>query len=262
MRIPRSTFMVWLPVICLLAGCARVEPRPPLDASFFRNCVFVSIDFQQGEKPTPITQEQVPAAWTEMGFTAEDVNAANEFGWATALPNAVQVADACRDLGLPMIFVHWGYLFEDAMDLDPEVRRSMVKEHGTDYSRFSGHIGQAGSQPAQAFNIRPGEYVLAKAAQDAFGSCNIAFVLRNLEAKRIVFVGGHTNAGGCLGKTARSAQRLGYTTLCISDATFNARESTRAADIAETGYDYVVSTAEFLELARGAWAAGVQSTAP
>ena len=124
-----------------------------------------------------------------------------------------------------MIFIHWGYLFEDAMDLDPDIRKTFVRDLGTDYAKWSGHIAQPGSRPAKAFGIRPGDYVLAKAAQDAFRSCNIAFVLRNLEIKNIVFVGGHTEA--CLGKTAKSAKAQGYATLCISDATSNARESTR-----------------------------------
>ena len=43
------------------------------------------------------------ALWKEMGFTAEDVNAANDFAWEVALPNVVKVAEACRALDLPMI---------------------------------------------------------------------------------------------------------------------------------------------------------------
>ena len=188
----------------------------------------------------------MPPLWKQMGFTAEDVNAANRFAWDVALPNAVKVADACRKCGLPMIFVHWGYFFEDGMDLDPEIRKTMLDEHGTDFSKWSGYDRQPASQVAKAFGVRKGDYVIAKAAQDAFRSCNIDFVLRNLGAKRIVFVGGHT--GACLGKTAKSAKRLGYTILCIRDATTNARESSRESDIRETGYDYVLTTAEFLKL--------------
>ncbi|MGI6746306.1 MAG: hypothetical protein ACOX45_09295 [Acutalibacteraceae bacterium] len=50
-------------------------------------------------------------------------------------------------------------------------------------------------------------------------------------------------------RTAKSAKRLGYTTLCVEDATNNARESTRQQDILETGYDYVLTTEAFLSLA-------------
>jgi nicotinamidase-related amidase len=234
------------PVFC---AAENSQPeKPPVDATIFEHCAFVSIDIQEGARPAPMTLDQVPALWREMGFTADDVNAANDFAWDVALPNAVKVANTCRSLGLPMIFVHWGFRFEDGMDLDPDIRKSMLKEHGTDYAKWSGHIDQPGSQPAKILDIRDGEYVLPKTAQDAFGSSSIDFVLRNLGITNIVFVGGHT--GACLGKTAKSAKRLGYTTLCIQDATSNARESTRKQEIVDTGYDYVLTTAEFSELAQ------------
>lgn len=239
-------------ILCLTIaafGCATTnagKAAPALDRSFFDHCAFVSVDLQEGGPPAPLSETEVPPLWKQMGFTAEDVNAANVFAWEVALPNAVKVADACRTLGVPMIFVHWGYFFEDGMDLDPDIRKTMLDEHGTDYAKWSGYIGQPGSQVAKIFGVRKGDYVIAKAAQDAFTSSNIDFVLRNLGVKRIVFVGGHT--GACLGKTAASAKRLGYTTLCVKDATNNARESSRERDIRETGYDYVLTTSEFLEL--------------
>lgn len=231
------------------ANAGRQEVITP---AFFEHCVFVSVDIQESAAPVPVTDAQLPKAWKKMGISANDVNTANDHAWRIALPNSVKVADACRKLGVPRIFIHWGYLFEDAMDLDPDVRKAMREEYGSDYARYSGHIRQPGSQPASAFNIQPEDYVLPKAAQDAFRSCNIEFLLRNLEVKNIVFVGGHTNSGGCLGKTARSAMRLGYKTLCIEDATNNARESTRKKDIEDTGYTYVLTTKEFLELAESA----------
>lgn len=221
-----------------------------LPPSFLKQCAFVSVDIQEGGEPTAITDAQLPEGWKRAGFSATDVNAANEFAWHVALPNAVKVADTCRDIGIPRIFIHWGYLFEDAMDLDPDIRKVMHEEHGTDYSQYTGHIGQPGSQPAKAFNIQSGDYVLPKAAQDAFKSCNIDFVLRNLNVKNIIFVGGHTNDGGCLGKTARSARRLGFKILCIHDATYNARESSREKDIKKTRYTYVMTTDEFLDAVR------------
>lgn len=91
--------------------------------------------------------------------------------------------------------------------------------------------------------MREGEYVLPKTAQDAFTSSNIQFILTNLGARNLVFVGGHT--GACLGKTTASAKRLGYRTLVVEDATFDARQSARLRCIEETGYDYVMKTEEF-----------------
>jgi len=228
------------------SGDKPAQENPVLEASFFEHCAFVSVDIQEGTRPESLTEDHVPKQWKQMGFTAADVNAANDFAWNIALPNAVKVADACRRRGLPLIFIHWGYVFENGMDLDPDIRKSMLDEHGTDYSKWSGYVGQPGSRPATA--LGRGDYVLAKTAQDAFRSSNVEFVLRNLGIKRIVFVGGHT--GACLGKTAKSAKRLGYTTLCVKDATNNARESSREKDIQETGYDYILTAEAFLELAR------------
>ncbi len=249
----RFTILLAICAAVLSAGCQTVHPveratldKAPLDASFFEHCAFVSVDIQEGSRPAPLAEDQVPSDWKKMGFTAEDVNAANKFAWDVAWPNAVKVADACRKRGLPLILIHWGYSFEDGMDLDPDIRKSMLAEHGTDYAKWSGYIGQPGSEVAKV--LGKGDYVLAKTAQDAFRSCSIDFVLRNLGIKNIVFVGGHT--GACLGKTAKSAERLGYRTLCVKDATNNARESSREKDIEETGYDYVLTTAAFLDLAK------------
>lgn len=186
----------------------------------------------------------MPSGWREKGFSVEDCNAAIDYLYDTALPNARRVADACRAINLPTIFVHWGYRFRDAMDLAPEVYQTLMKDLGPDKSKWPHHISDPGSRIAEALGVRAGEYVLAKADQGAFGSCNIEFVLRNLGARSIVFVGGHTE--GCLYRTALSAHRLGYKTLCIADATFNARESARMQGIEQSRFDYVMTTDEFI----------------
>lgn len=245
---------LWLALTCVFgwvsegALCATAaadeKGSPMIHPDFFKDCAFVSVDIQEGAPPKPLTYDEVPKLWKSMGFTVEDVNAANDFGWNVALPNAVKVAEACRKRGLPMVFIHWGHLFEDAMDLDPEVRDMMIKEHGDNPAAWGPRANDPAAQPAKAFSVRPGEYVLAKTAQDAFRSCNLEFVLRNLKVRNQVFVGGHTEA--CLGKTAKSAKRLGFRTLCVEDATSNARESTRRKGIEESGFDYVVTTEQFL----------------
>ena len=115
-----------------------------------------------------------------------------------------------------------------------------------DYDKWPHHISRPNSKPKEGFNVRPGEYVVAKTGQDAFTSSNINFVLQNLGVKNIVFVGGHT--GACLGKTSKSAKKHGYRTLCIKDATFDARESTRIPNLKACDYDYILTRSEFLEL--------------
>jgi len=215
--------------------------------SFFDNCVFVCIDIQEGGEG-PVTS--IPEGWKKIGYTVEDCQAAADFLCKEAKPNARKVADACRALELPMIFVHWGCLFEDGMDLDPRIRRGWAEDKTVELEKMVPHISKPSSQPDKCLGIQDGEYVLPKSAQDAFPSCNIGYVLENLGARNIVFVGGHTNPGGCLGQTAKSALERGYTILCIEDATFNAGESTRIPGIVAVPFHYVMKTREFVELAK------------
>ena len=231
------------------AGAAATGPvlqaattRPMPEASFFQHCAFVCVDVQPGAKHR-MAAEQMPTGWRKQCFSVEDVNAAIAYTYDVAHPNARRVADACRKLNLPMIFVHWGYRFADGMDLDPETRTTFLQDFGTDYARWPHHISRPDSRPADILGVRQGEYVIAKTAQDAFPSSNLEYVLRNLAIRNIVFVGGHT--GGCLGRTAASARRLGYKMLCVQDATFDARQSARVPNLLKTGYDYLLTTEEF-----------------
>ena len=234
-----------LSVLAVLTLRAALPPD-----SFLEHCVFVSVDVQEPGPRSHLTPAQVPAEWVRQGITAEDANAAIDYAYDVAFPNSRRVADACRRAGLPMIFVHWGCLFGDRIDLDPVIRQTFLAQHGTDYAKWGHHVSDPGSQPAKVLGVRAGEYVLPKTAQDAFASSNLGFMLTNLGTKRIVFIGGHT--GACLGKTAASAKRLGYEILVVQDATFDARQSARMRCIEDTGYHYVVSTAEFEEYVRAA----------
>lgn len=238
-----------------LASGASIEPEyiakhaskaGPLDVSFFKDCAFISVDIQNSTRPD-MASYQMPKGWRDRGFSIEDVTAAIDYEWDVARPNAAKVAHTCRKLGLKMIFIHWGYLFEDAADLDPATYTAFYREYGTAYEKWPHHISRPDSRPAGFFKVRPGDYVIAKTAQDAFPSSNLEYVLCNLGIKDIVFVGGHT--GACLGKTAASARKLQFRTLCVKDATFDARQSTWFANIQQVGYDHVVNTDQFLSLA-------------
>lgn len=178
-----------------------------IPAGFFDNCALLVVDIQEGERPTPLTDEELPPPWRAMGFTAADVNAANAFAWEVCLPNAVRVVEACRGAGIPCIFSHWGFECDDGMDLAPKIYRTMRDYHGADPGKWPGHPSDSGARPAEAFQVGPGDYVVAKTGQDAFSSSNLRFVLQNLGVERLIFVGGHTEA--CLGKSARSAKWLG-----------------------------------------------------
>ncbi|MBK9140404.1 MAG: cysteine hydrolase [Verrucomicrobia bacterium] len=224
---------------------ARAMPTP----DFFQGCAFICVDIQPGERKH-LTDEAVPKGWRKGGFTAADVNAATDYAFDVAYPNARLVADACRRLRLPMIFLHWGSLFRDGMDLDPEIRKTFLTEYGTNYAAWAHCIQDPQSRPADELGVRPGEYVLPKTGQDAFTSSNLGFLLTNLNVRNLVFVGGHTEA--CLGETARSARERGFRTLCVVDATFNARESSRLKGIREAKFDFVLTTDEFVKFAQSA----------
>jgi len=99
-------------------------------------------------------------------------------------------------------FIHWGCLYRDGMDVDPEIREMQRREHGPDSTDWIPRLDKPGSRPAVFLHVRSGEYVLAKTGQDAFASSNLGYLLANLGVKSIVLVGGH--AGACLGRTARA----------------------------------------------------------
>lgn len=236
-----------LPLLLLVLTAAAADPVPKAslpDAAFLKNCVFVCVDIQEPGPRSYLTEASVPREWQRMGITAADANAAIDYTYDVAFPNARRVVEACRKLGVPMIFLHWGCLFADHMDLDPAIRQAFIAEHGPDHTKWHHHEGDPGTEPAKFLGIRAGEYVIPKSGQDAFDSSNIRNVLLNLGAKNLIMIGGHT--GACLGKTAASAKRAGYHLLCVEDATFDARQSTRLRWIEETGYDHVLKTDDFL----------------
>lgn len=215
---------------------------------FFDECAFLCIDIQQEDNEDKhICQNQMPKIWAEMGFTADDVNAAKDYARQICYPNAVRVAATCRLLEIPMIFVHWGSLYPDRIDLDPEVRKILFSdEQMKEISRNSGKLRHNEEKPADFLGVREQDYVLPKTAQDAFRATSLEFMLQNLNVKNLIMIGGHT--GACLGKTAKTAKKKGFITLCVEDATFNAFESNRIAEIVNCQYDYVVRTDELVEL--------------
>lgn len=242
------TWLVLIAFLILAAAAADAGERCSRKAiapGFLENCAFVCVDLQEIPR-THVEEEHMPAGLKEQGFSAEDCNAATDYLFDAAIPNAVKVADACRAAKLPMIFIHWGYLCEDGMDLDPDTCRTFLHDLGADPKKWPHHISDPTSRPAEALKVGKGEYVVAKSGQDAFNSSRIDFILKNLGIRNIIFVGGHTQ--GCLYRTATSAKRLGYNTLCVEDATWNARESTRKKGIRDSDFDFTKTTEEIVSL--------------
>jgi len=248
-------------------GPQIVYKAPP--ASFFNTCAFVCIDIQEGHGRAGSPIVDIPEAWKRQGYTVADCNAAADFLRDVCMPNARLVADACRELGLPMIFVHWGFLFDDRMDMEPALRRLFAREMAVrqetanrredreqaDRQRERPPIAHSPGDnrqpgPAKALGVRDGEYVIPKTARDAFISSNIDFVLRNLGVENLVMIGGHANVNGCLFRTIRSAQERGYGILVVEDATYDAGESTRKSSLARAELDYIMTTETFVALTK------------
>lgn len=217
-----------------------------LTPELFQNAVLVSVDIQNGGPPAPVTAETIDPSWARNGFTPEDVTAANEYGYYTALPNAAKIVRYFRDRKIPVVLIHWGARFTDGMDLDPQVRKSFLKRHGDDYDRWGHREFDASSRVHPDLDPQPSDYILPKTAQDAFPSSNIGYVLENLGAKNLFIMGGHT--GACHGKTSKSAKKAGYTIICIEDATNDASESRRIPNIDAVGFDVICNTGDILKM--------------
>lgn len=217
---------------------------PP--GEYYNDVAFVSVDLQEPDPNAPsgpLSSSQMPAEWREMGFSVSDVNLARQHAEEVAHPNAARIAQACRRAGVPRILIHWGWQFADLRDLDPEVRDMILNDEQSSGrpvpSARSGRAPLYVPEVARFLGSQPDDYVISKPAQDAFKGTAFAFLLENLGVHNLIMVGGHT--GACLGKTAASAIRLGYSVLCVEDATTNAFESNRRDQIAATGYHYIVT---------------------
>ncbi|MFH1743390.1 MAG: isochorismatase family cysteine hydrolase [bacterium] len=234
------------PVATRMANDSRDPRLRELTPDLFQNAVLISVDIQNGQPGPPLTADTMDPLWASYGFTPEDVNAASDYFFGTALPNAAKIARLFRERNIPVILIHWGARFQDGMDLDPEVRSMLLEKHGTNFERWGHRERDAGSQVHPDLDPQPSDYILPKTAQDAFISSNIGFMLKNIGAKNLFLMGGH--AGACLGKTSKSAKEAGYTTICIEDATNDATESRRIPNINEVGYDIICRTEDILRM--------------
>ncbi|HJN15321.1 MAG TPA: isochorismatase family protein, partial [Armatimonadota bacterium] len=150
-----------------------------LTAEHYKDAVLISVDLQEIPHVT-VREEHVPESHRAQGVDAADVNAANDYLFESAMPNAARIVKHCRALGMPVVLVHWGYRFKDAMDLDPVTRAVFLEQFGEDWERWPHHIDHPTSRPAEVLDPQPTDYIIAKTAQDAFTSSNIDFVLKNL----------------------------------------------------------------------------------
>lgn len=207
----------------------------------------VVVDLQTGRNPGNLintdtipkaSELNIPKEWADAGVNAEDVIKAMEFGRDHALPNSIEAVKYFRDKKRPIIYIRWGSSIQNALDMEPTVRKYHVMMLGVDPSKWGlDNI----VVDARLTSVAPGIEVV-KTAHDAFISSNIDFVLKNLNIKTIFLIGGHTNA--CYLTTAQSAKKKGYTIVSLEDATTDAVESRRLKGIEKAKFDYVIKTEE------------------
>ena len=177
--------------------------------------VFVCVDIQQRPK-VYWTSERIAAEFEDpREFGQEELNAAVDHFFDVLLPNAVKVARWAAEMKLPRIFVHW----------------STVQGHDE-------------PRPNEAFDIRPGDFVVSKTEMDAFISSNIAEILERIGRRTLLMIGGHTR--GCLGETAKSAMASGFRCIAVRDATYDVSILRWPIGLAEVPYDAVIDTRDVL----------------
>lgn len=220
-----------------------------VDPDFFEHCAIIVVDVQAGGKGPDISENDVPPEWKELRAQIPDLNKAAAYTWDVAVPTAIRVVKNAHKLNIPAIYLHWGFQFKDGRDLEPEVYNKMKQQYGPDPSLWMGHPDHPNAKPHPGFDIRDTDYVLPKTTYNAFRSTTINFLLKNLGVKNIIFVGGFTEQA--LGQTAIAAKRRGYRTMCIDDATFNVLQSTRRRGHRDTEFDYLLTFAQFMDVAKG-----------
>ena len=169
--------------------------------------VFVSIDIQPRKTGNVYTWDNRHPEWVRDGFEPDDLNAAETHWHDVMLPNALKTAVFARENGMPRIFVHWD----------------------------TGIVNQD-------FDLQQDDYIVPKTKRDTFISSDIGEILAKTARKTLLMVGGHTQ--GCLGQSAASALKAGYTCICVRDATYDCSQKRWPKGIANVAYHAVVDTVE------------------
>ena len=186
--------------------------------------VFICVDIQP-RKRIIWTDENIIPEYIQEGFTLTELNQAITHYHEVMLPNAVKVAEFARVRKIPRIFVHWA----------PGAGAIEILE---DQPR-----------PHDVLDIGRGDVVIPKTQMDAFPSSNIEQVLDKLARRTLLMIGGHTM--GCLGQTAMSAIKEGYTCILVEDATFDCSQERWPKGIAEVPYHQIVTTEQLLKMNDG-----------
>ena len=126
----------------------------------------------------------------------------------------------------------------------------MREDYGDDPSKWPGRPGAPEAWPASTLTDHPGDRILLMTGDDAFTSSNLRFVLRNLEIRNLILIGGPVET--MLARTTHTAKQRDFRTLFALDAVSATRESERLGYVADLAPDYAVQTSELLRLMESA----------
>jgi len=156
---------------------------------------------------------------------------------ATVLPNMIKLVEACRRVGVEVLFTVMENLTRDGRD------RSL------DY-KLSGISIEKGSWDAKVLDLMApaeDEIVLPKTSSSVFNSTNIDYLLRNLGVEELAVVGFLTDQ--CIDHTVKDAADRGYYVTCIRDACMANTHARHEAALAYfASYCRMTTTEDFLKL--------------
>jgi ureidoacrylate peracid hydrolase len=163
------------------------------------------------------------------------------YGWffrtlrQSALPNMVQLRDACRTAGIEVL-----YTVIESLTLDGRDRSLDYKITGFNVPR-----GSWDAQVVSELEPGPDEIVFPKTSSSVFISTNIDYVLRNLGVRYLIVAGCLTDQ--CIDSTIRDACDLGYLVTAVTDACLSLTEERHASALRNNrGYCRQVTTAQLV----------------
>ncbi|MBT3170206.1 MAG: cysteine hydrolase [Rhodospirillaceae bacterium] len=152
-----------------------------------------------------------------------------------AIPNMQSLINACREVGVEVIYTVIEALTRDGRD------------RGLDY-KITGFLVPRGSRDGKVIDaIAPGEdeIVLPKSASSVFNATNIEYVLRNLGVERLAICGVYTDQ--CVESAVRDACDRGFLVTLVPDACATTSQSAHDNSLkAIKGYCRTLGTAELV----------------
>lgn len=143
------------------------------------------------------------------------------FGWPPiwefdrVIAECALLFDHCRSAGIPIIYTRQ-VARADGADATPSMVE-LARRHGShDSDSPVGSSAEWGSQILDAVKPHEGDIVIEKRRWDSFFNTDLAQILRNLGARRLVVAGLQTNV--CVETTARTAMMMNFDVAVPEDA--------------------------------------------